>query len=288
MQEEQSSRGATASLEAPALSSISKLSKTEHAVEHCPVSFLGNCCLGPTTAKHHRDDWEKQRLFCVWGKYGVSAFLLPVLPPPCTSPQSGSESPSAEIITPASLPRQWFPIKTPSPQLHKTPSQIPCTSSRINGVTGVHGWCPYSWRKVEYWREKPWVSLQLCEHTVSATERTDWRAGKCHCMYDWPTFPIIWEEKGQLVAWPSGEESSCWCRSCLGAGTEARTWTQPHLTPALQKLQSFPDGQNGEIAGHDLWCCFRGMDQYSWHGEVAQDEAERHCHGEGWQHRVAC
>lgn len=30
------------------------------------------------------------------------------------------------------------------------------------------------------------------------------------------------------------------------------------------------------------------MDQYSWHGKVARDEAELHCHGEGWQHCVAC
>lgn len=30
------------------------------------------------------------------------------------------------------------------------------------------------------------------------------------------------------------------------------------------------------------------MDQYSWLGKVARDEAELHCHGEGWQHCVPC
>lgn len=60
------------------------------------------------------------------------------------------ESPSAGVITPASLPRQWCPIKTPLPQLHKTPSQLPCTPSGVNGDTGFHGWSPHSWRLAEY------------------------------------------------------------------------------------------------------------------------------------------
>lgn len=45
MQKERSSKGGTACPEAPVLSSISKLSQTQHALQQCPISFLGNCCL---------------------------------------------------------------------------------------------------------------------------------------------------------------------------------------------------------------------------------------------------
>lgn len=72
-------------------------------------------------------------------------------------------------------------------------------------------------------------------------------------------------------------------------GTGSVTWTQPRLTPCtLQGLRSLRKGQNCVITGRELWCCFRVTDRYSWHGKAASDEAESHCHGQAWQHHVAC
>lgn len=119
--------------------------------------------------------------------------------------------------------------------------------------------------------------------TVSATGRvTEELQNAIACMTDYEHFPSPEKKKDN---WPGQVEKGT--VSGAGAaweqGTEPVTWTQPHLTPAaLQKLQSFPKGQSGVRAGHEPWWCFRGMDQYSWHGKVARDEAEERAGSTVW------
>lgn len=129
------------------------------------------------------------------------------------------ESPSAGVIAPGSLPRQWFPVKTPLPQPHKpipTPLHSQQGKWRQVSMAGPHIPGDKLLKALGF----PVLTGSVSKLSMLQRELTEELQNAIAYM----TMNISHHLKRErttfgLVKWR--EKSSCWSRSCLGAGNRA-------------------------------------------------------------------